>query len=229
MQVEPAFPEVQRLTNLGESGTPTGVNPDPYTFYWHADGSGARIPARYTVLYAMRVPSDGGETSFVNMYAACAALSPTRRRALAGRHAIHDAVVARHFRHGTPVAPASASLRHKLGMRMRLVGRMLSPRSIRHPVIRVHEETGRSSLYLGDHAWRVTRCWWPAGVRLVNELNTFATTHAEWTYTHTWQVGDLVIWDNRCLLHRASAYDSAGQERDMLRAVVSGLDARADT
>lgn len=225
MQVEPGFADVQRLSNLGVDGKPTGVNPDPYTLHWHADGSPARIPSRYTLFYALRVPSQGGETSFADMYAACAALSPARRRALIGRLAIHDAVLARRFRYGSPIVPAGASLRRNFSMRIRFAGRMLSPRSPRHPVIRVHEETGRSCLYLGDHAWRVTGCWWPAGARLVNELNEFATTRPEWTYTHYWRVGDLVIWDNRCLMHRGSQYDAARQERVMLRAVVDDVSA----
>ena len=108
-------------------------------------------------------------------------------------------------------------------MRISFIGRMLSRRSARHPVIRVHEETGRPSLFLGDHAWRVTGYWWPSGTRLVDEMNTFATTRPEWTYTHRWRAGDLVIWDNRCLLHRRSHHDLARNGRIMLRAVVEGV------
>ena len=222
MQVEPGMPEVQRLTNLGANGEPTGINPDPYSMQWHTDGSAARIPSRYTLLYAVHVPEEGGATSFVNMYAACAGLSPARRRALVGRLAIHEPEIARYFRHGKPIAPADASPLRGLRMRVRLVRRMLSSRTARHPVIRMHEETGRPCLFIGDHAWRVTGWWWPAGARLANALNTFATTNSEWTYTHFWQVGDLIIWDNRCLLHRGSEYDAAREERVMLRAVVNG-------
>jgi alpha-ketoglutarate-dependent taurine dioxygenase len=222
MQVEPGLSDVQRLTNLDADGVATGANPDPYSLHWHIDGSATDVPARYTLLYAVRVPSSGGETSFADMYAACAALPPVRRKALASGRAIHDNVLARRFRHGVPMARGDNSLRRRLELRMRFVRRMLSPFTPRHPVIRVHEETGRSSLYLGDHAWRIVGHWWPTGERLVDELNAFATTRADWTYTHAWHAGDLLIWDNRCLLHRGSPYDAAGEERVMLRAVVEG-------
>ena len=195
---------------------------DVYTLHWHADGSAERLPARYTSLYAVRVPSAGGETSFADMYAACAALSPEQRQAVAGRRAIHDPKLSRHFRHGRPIAPAGTSLRRSARLHIGFIRRMLSRQIARHPVIRVHEETGRSALFLGDHAWRIAGYTWPFGARLVDELNAFATTHPEWTYTHSWRAGDLVIWDNRCLLHRRSRYDPARGERIMLRAVVQG-------
>jgi alpha-ketoglutarate-dependent taurine dioxygenase len=225
MQIEPSMPDVQRLANSRADGSPTGTNPDPYSLYWHTDGSAAQIPSRYTLFYAVRVPDRGGETSFADMYAACAALSPARRAALIGRLAVHDPDIARYFRHGSPITPAGTSLRRGLEMRVRFFARVLSSRIPRHPVIRVHEDTGRPCLFLGDHAWRVTGCWWPSGTRLVDDLNTFATTHPEWTYTHSWRAGDLVIWDNRCLLHRGSEYDTTRQERVMLRAVVDGTSA----
>lgn len=222
MQVEPDMPDVQRLSNLDASGAATGANPDPYSLYWHTDGSATRIPSRFTLLYAVCVPDQGGETHFADMHAACAALAPARRRALIGRFAIHDPDISRHFRHGRLVSPAGTDLHHRWSTQFRFMVRMISPRTTRHPVICQHEETGRPCLYIGDHAWRVTRCNWRTGVRLVNELNTFATTNPDWIYTHAWRSGDLLIWDNRCLLHRGSEYDTAGQRRVILRAVVNG-------
>jgi taurine dioxygenase len=223
MQRERGMLDVQRLTNLDDNGARTGANPDPYSLYWHTDGSAAHIPSRYTLLYAIRVPARGGDTSFVNMYDACAALPPARRRRLVGRLAVHDPDVARPLHHRIPIAPADADLRTKLRMRLRFVRRMLSSRAARHPVIRIHEETGRTCLFLGDHAWRVTGSWWPAGIRLANDVNAFATSRPEWIYTHAWQPGDLVVWDNRCVLHRGSAYDTAAEDRVMLRSVVEGV------
>jgi len=220
-QFEPGVPEVQRLTNLAPNGEATGINPDPYAMQWHSDGSAAAIPARYTLLYALRPPNRGGATCFVSMYAACAALSAARRQALVGRLAVHEPEIARYFRHGRPIAPGGGSLSHRLLTRLRFVRRMLSSRTVRHPVLRMHEETGRACLFIGDHAWRVTGSWWPTGMRLADELNTFATSNPEWTYTHNWQPGDLIIWDNRCLLHRASEYDAAREVRVMLRVVVN--------
>jgi alpha-ketoglutarate-dependent taurine dioxygenase len=209
---------------LREAGTcdveRKGIVPDPYATKWHTDGTTGRAPVRFTLLYALRVPSDGGETEFADMYAACAALSPAHRQALAERVAVHDTDVARHLRHGAPVARPGMSVRGKFRKRVEFVRRLFSPQAARHPVIRVHEETGRAALFLGDHAWRVTGYWWPVGMRLVDELNAFATSRPEWIYKHSWRAGDLLIWDNRCLLHRAPAYDTDARERIMLRAVV---------
>lgn len=220
-QAEPGMPEVQRLSNLDADGIPSGVYPDPYSLYWHTDGSSTRIPSRFTLLYAVRIPNHGGETHFADMYAACAALTPAQRQALVGRFAIHDTDVARHVHHGRPIAPGGLTRRRRLAMRLRVVVGMLSPWTTRHPVICLHEETGRPCLLIGDSAWRITGYRWSTGARLIDELNAFATTNSQRTYTHRWRAGDLLIWDNRCLLHRGSKYDTS-QPRVMLRAVVNG-------
>ena len=220
MQIVPGLPEVQCLGNLGTDGRPTGRNPDPDSLQWHSDGSATRIPARYTLLYGLRIPREGGETIFADMYAACAALSPAERRALVGRRALHDPQVARWIRRGAPIAASGGILRRAL-MHIRFAARLLASPT-RHPVIRVHEETGRECLFVGDHAWRISGLPWRTGARRVEELNAFVTAHPEWTYTHTWRAGDLLLWDNRCLLHRGSEYDVSHEARVMLRAVVLG-------
>jgi alpha-ketoglutarate-dependent taurine dioxygenase len=220
MQIVPGLPDIQCLRNLDAGGRPTGRNPDPDSLRWHSDGSATRVPARYTLLYGDRIPRAGGETVFADMYAACAALSPAERRELIGRRAVHDPEVARWIRHGSSIAAADGELRQVL-RRLRLLARMIAS-PIRHPVIRVHEETGRECLFLGDHAWRITGLRWRDGVRRVNELNDFVTAHPEWTYTHSWQADDLLVWDNRCLLHRGTEYDVSHDARVMLRVVVVG-------
>lgn len=221
LQAEPGMPDVQRLSNLGADDIPTGVNPDPYSLFWHADGLSARIPSRFTLLYAVRIPTHGGETHFADMYSACEALTPALRQALVGRFAIHDTDVARHCRHRRPMASGGLSRRRCLAIRLRVIVGMLSPWTTRHPVICLHEETGRPCLSIGDSAWRVTGYHCSTGVRLINEVNRFATSNSQRTYTHCWRAGDLLIWDNRCLLHRGSEYDTS-QPRVMLRAVVNG-------
>jgi taurine dioxygenase len=191
----PGYPDIQELTNAA-----TGRHPDPDSLRWHTDGSALAKPPRFTLLYAVQVPDSGGETSFADMYAACAALPRQRQRALARRQALHDVNASR-----TPT--------------QRLSSRRASRRaSVRHPVIRRHEESGRASLYLGDHAWRIEGPF-SRSRRLADDLNRFATSRDEWIYTHAWQPGDLLVWDNRCLLHRGTPHDS-GQARVMLRAVV---------
>lgn len=222
MRRELGLSDVQRLSNVSEDGVPSGTHPDPYSLHWHADGTATPIPSRFTLLYAQSIPQRGGETHFADMYAACAAMDPEQRRKLLGRKAIHDPELARHFRYGGRTAPDNLRLRDRFRMRLRFIGRLLSPYTTRHPVICVHEETGKACLFVGDHAWRVTGCRWATGMRLIEELNAFATTNPRWIFTHSWRVGDLLIWDNRCLLHRGSEYDTSRERRVMLRAVVNG-------
>jgi len=219
MQRVPGLSDVQCLTNVGPDGRRTGLNPDPESLHWHSDGSAARTPARYTLLYAVRVPRSGGETVFADAAAACAALSSAARRELIGRHAAHDPEVARWVRRGTMVA--SSRVGDRVWIQVRLLVRLLVP-PVRHPVIRVNEDTERESLFVGDHAWRMLGMPWRAGRRRVDELTAFVTSHPEWMYRHAWQAGDLLIWDNRDILHRASDFDAADQTRVMLRAVTTG-------
>lgn len=222
MRREPGLFDVQRLSNVGEDGAPSGTHPDPYSLHWHADGTATPIPSRFTLLYAESIPQRGGETHFADMYAPCAAMAPEQRRKLLGRTAIHDPELARYFRYGAHSAPANFSQRVRLRMGLRFICRLFSRHTTRHPVICVHEDSGKACLFVGDHAWRVTGCRWSAGMRLIEELNAFATTNSSWIFTHSWQVGDLLIWDNRCLLHRGSEYDTSSERRVMLRAVVNG-------
>lgn len=219
-QAEPGMPDVHRLSNLDANDMPSGVYPDPYSLYWHTDGSSTRIPSRFTLLYAVRIPNHGGETYFADMYAACEALTPALRHALASRYAIHATDVARFFRHALKATPRELT-RKRIVLLLRVLAGMFSPWTTRHPIICLHEETGRPCLYIGDNAWRATEYRWSAGTRLIEELNAFASSDSMRIYTHRWRAGDLLIWDNRCLLHRGSEYDTS-QPRVMLRAVVNG-------
>ncbi len=156
------------------------------------------------------------------MYGACEGLDPDLRQTLINRRAIHDTDVSRHCRHGSlPMAAGGWRQWRHLTRRLRVAMRMLSPTKTCHPLICLHEETGRAFLYVGDSAWRVTGSPWSSGARLIDELNRLATSNPQRTYVHHWEVGDLLIWDNRCLLHRGSGYDTS-QSRVMLRAVVNG-------
>jgi alpha-ketoglutarate-dependent taurine dioxygenase len=91
-----------------------------------------------------------------------------------------------------------------------------------HPVVRTHPETGRKCLYLGDHAESIVGMPYAAGRALIEELNALAI-HADLVYEHRWQRGELIVWDNRCLLHRAVAnYAMTQYRRVMHRNVVKG-------
>jgi taurine dioxygenase len=87
--------------------------------------------------------------------------------------------------------------------------------------VRTHPETGRKCLYLGDHAEYIVDMPYDEGRALIEELNALAV-HADLTYEHRWKARELLIWDNRCVLHRATAYDVASQPRVIRRATVLG-------
>ena len=90
-----------------------------------------------------------------------------------------------------------------------------------HPVVRTHPDTGRKCLYLGDHAESIVDMSYDEGRALIDELNLLAV-HPDLTYEHKWKVGQMIVWDNRCLMHRATAYDAATQGRVIRRCTVLG-------
>ena len=89
------------------------------------------------------------------------------------------------------------------------------------PIVRTHPETGRKCIYLGDHAEYIVGMLYATGRALIEELNSLAV-HADLTYEHHWRPGQLLVWDNRCLMHRATAYDAATQGRVIRRCTVLG-------
>lgn len=199
-------PEIYYLSNLDEHGQPSGKHPDKGTVHWHTDGSWARRTGQATLLYAERVPSQGGETRFISMYDAYEALDDATRQHLAPLHAIHNLDFSRTRRHGEdPMTDEQKRAKPPVD----------------HPIVRTHPETGRKCLFLGDHAWCVQGMAVEAGRQLIEDLNT-SIIEPELVYTHMWLPGDLVVWDNRCMLHKAEPYDTARQARVMRRCTVVG-------
>jgi alpha-ketoglutarate-dependent taurine dioxygenase len=94
-----------------------------------------------------------------------------------------------------------------------------------HPVVRTHPETGRKCLFLGDHAEYIVGMDYAEGRALIEELNRLAV-HPDLTYPHRWSSGQLLVWDNRCLLHRATYYDPAIERRVIRRCTVLGEEPR---
>ncbi|MGH6898609.1 MAG: TauD/TfdA dioxygenase family protein [Geminicoccaceae bacterium] len=199
-------PEIYDLSNLGADGRPTGRHPDRGTVHWHTDGSWARRTGQATLLYAIEVPTTGGETRFASMYDAYDALDDATRRRLAPLRAVHSLDFSRTRRHGEdPMTEAQKKARPPVD----------------HPIIRIHPETGRNCVFLGDHAWYVQGMPLEEGRRLIEDLNA-GVIDPERVYTHCWRRGDLVVWDNRCMLHKAEPYDVARQARVMRRCTVVG-------
>lgn len=171
-------------------------------FLWHTDSSFKKTPAKYSLLHAHTVVSEGGETEFVDMRAAYEAL-PAKMKARI------DDLVAEHsvFASRAKIGFTDFSDEER---------RTLPP--VRRSIVRIHPGSGRKTLYLASHASHVIGWPVPEGRLLLHELIEHAT-RPRFVYAHKWSVGDLVIWDNRCTMHRARPYP-AGERRDMRRATI---------
>lgn len=200
------FPELYRLSNLDDNGRPTGKHPDKGTLAWHTDGSWSRVTGQATIIYGEVVPRTGGETHFCDMYGAYERLSADWKARLSGLRAVHNLDFSRNRRHGEdPMTEAQKRERPPVD----------------HPIVRTHPETGRKCVYLGDHAQSIVGLPYDEGRALIEELNAMII-HADLTYEHRWTPGELLLWDNRCVLHKATAFDEAREGRVVRRCTVLG-------
>ena len=200
------FPELYRLSNLDANGNPDGKHPDRGTLYWHTDGSWRRVTGQATIIYGEIVPSHGGETHFCDMIGAYERLSDDWKRRIAGMRAVHNLDFSRTRRHGVDLMTEAQK-------------REAPP--VEHPVVRRHPDTGRTCLYLGDHAESIVGRPYDEGRALIEELNALAV-HRDLTYEHRWQPGELLVWDNRSVMHRATEYDPSTERRVVRRCTVLG-------
>jgi alpha-ketoglutarate-dependent 2,4-dichlorophenoxyacetate dioxygenase len=170
---------------------------------WHTDSSFKHIPAKCSLLSARELPSSGGETEFADLRAAWDALPERRKRELEGLVVEHSI-----FRSRSQIGFADFNDE---------IYRQLPP--VPQALVRHHPASSRTSLYLASHASHIVG--WPVeqGRGLIEELIAFAT-QPQFVYQHHWTVGDLVIWDNRCTMHRGRPYDDS-QRRVLHRATVS--------
>jgi taurine dioxygenase len=200
------YPELYRLSNLDRNGKPSGHHPDKGTLAWHTDGSWQRVTGQATIIYGEVTPESGGETHFCDMYGAYERLSPSWKKRIADLRAVHNLDFSRNRRHGED--PLTE------------VQRLAKP-PVDHPIVRTHPETGRQCLFLGDHAEYVQGMPYDEGRALIEELNALAV-HADLIYEHRWMARELLVWDNRCVMHRATPYDAATQGRVIRRCTVLG-------
>lgn len=201
------YPEIYILSNIAPGGKDKPTGGDKVARFWHSDTSFKRIPATATILYALEVPSEGGNTEFADMYAAYEALSEREKQRLQDLRAVHDLEVS-HNR--VPQPPLTEQQKQE------------AP-PVAHPVVRVHPETGRRALYMGwAHTSHIEDMDPSEGKALVDSLCEFATQR-QFVYSHEWRVGDVVIWDNRCTMHRGTPYDDS-ERRMMWRTTIKGTD-----
>lgn len=170
---------------------------------WHSDSSFKRVPARFSLLSARHIPSEGGETQFADMRAAWDALPERMKARLEGLICEHTQLFSR-----AKIAFTDWSEEERVKMA-----------SVPQVLVRTHPGSHRKSLFLSSHAGRIRGMEEPEARVLLMDLMEHATQR-EFVYTHRWTVGDLVMWDNRCTMHRAREYDDE-QVRDMHRTTVS--------
>ena len=205
-------PEITILSNLDASGQPVERNDalGSQEVVWHSDNSYIDTPPAGSTLYALEIPADGsGDTSFSNQYLAYEELDDEIKQAIKGRRAKHDA-----SRNSAGVLRPGLSLPTALD---EVPGPM-------HPLVRVHPVTGKPALYLGR------RRQWPSqfigdtsteeSERLLDHLWAKATRPAL-AWTHHWQIGDMLVWDNRCTMHYREPVNST-QRRVMWRSQFEG-------
>jgi taurine dioxygenase len=180
------------MSNLHADGRPSARFSRAANYHWHTDKPYHRVPPLLTMLYAVELPPAGGDTAFANMALAYEALPAATQRRIAGSRVA--------FRPAFDDSRPGAD----------------------HPLVRTHPDTGRQSLYIGNHSTHIVGMPEAEGRALLAELLAHAT-QPRFTYTHRWRLGELVMWDNRCLLHRAvNNYETGKYRRVMHRSVVKG-------
>src|SRR5580700_8510175 len=170
---------------------------------WHTDSSFKRLPARASLLYARSIPPLGGHTEFADERAAYDALSDEMKRRLGSLVAEHSI-----FNSRARLGFTEFSDEERQGMP-----------PVSQVVVRTIPESDRKSLYLASHAGRIFEMPDQEGRALIDRLTAHATQR-QFVYTHRWRVIDLVMWDNRCTMHRGTEFDDLRFRRDVQRATV---------
>ena len=186
-------PAVMLISNIRKDGVPIGSLPDGEMMF-HSDGAYAENPYIATFLYAIEIPSRGGDTLFASLHAAAEALPAALRRRIAGRRAAH-----RYYAGTTDKASPAPSLSGEAAQ----------------PILRVHEQTGREALFVSRlMTARIEGMDEAESDALLEEL-FIHTERDAFVYRHRWTPGDLVMWDNRACNHART--DFPGGERRLLR------------
>lgn len=172
---------------------------------WHSDSSFKPVPSLCSLLSARIVPPEGGATEFASTRCAYPALPDGLKRRAKDAVAVHDFSWSR-----DQVRPGFFTEKERAEYP-----------PVRHPLVRRNPVNGREALFLGAHASHIVGLSVEDGRALLKELLEHVT-QPQFCYRHQWQEGDLIIWDNRCVLHRATPFDTTRHKRLMQRTTVSG-------
>ncbi len=171
---------------------------------WHSDSSFRPIPAKYSLLSGRVIPSWGANTEFADMRAAYDALDARTKNEVEDLVCEHSLMFSREAIGFTELTPEERA----------------AFRPVRQRLVRTHPVTGRKSLFLSAHAGTILGWTVPEARMFLRDLTEFATQE-RFVYSHTWQVGDLVVWDNRTTMHRARRFDHS-EVRDVRRTTIGG-------
>ena len=180
-------PEMNVISNIREQGVPIGGLGDGEAI-WHADMTYVEKPPKGAMLYALEVPPSGGDTYWASMYLAYETLPGELKARIAGRRAVHDATYNSAGERRKGAAPGA-----------------------RHPLVLTHPESGRPALFLGRRRNGCIEGLDPHESEALLDRLWAHATQPRFTFRQQWRVGDVVLWDNRCTLHRRDAFDPAAR------------------
>jgi taurine dioxygenase len=194
------LPGIMMISNIRENGEPIGALPDGEMMFHH-DMIHAEVPSKATLLYAVEIPSKGGNTLFASGYAAYETLDPAIRSRLEDKKALH------HYNYG--------SVQKGDGKGTEAYGECV------HPVFRTHDDTRRKAVYVNRlMTVKVLDIPEDESDRLLDAVFDHSE-RKEFVYEHEWRLGDLLLWDNRCSTHARTDFPST-ERRLMLRTTVKG-------
>ena len=195
--------DLSPISNVRNDGSIRDANDDDIVkslrgnMEWHHDSTYMPIQAKGAVFTAHKVPSKGGETGWADMRSAYEGLSQTMKDKIDNLSAYHSYEWSQkeRFGHKDPTISEFNSY-----------GFDIDPKPLR-PLVKTHAETGKKCLTIGRHINKIPGMTDQEAQNLARELEEYACSNQEWVYHHAWEVGDAVIWDNRCLMHQASMWD----------------------
>ena len=208
--IHPDHPEILVFSNIKVDGEFIGQSPARTGEGWHSDYFYMREPANGSMLGAEQAPPTGGETWFANMYMAYDKLSEATKRQIDGLQTTYSQVKSYTLLDSTRAALSKEEKQHVP--------------DVTHPLVRTHPETGRKALFAGMRGSlgsKVDGMNEDESVAFLEDLRVFATQQ-QFTYKHQWRPGDVVLWDNRCTMHRATLFDDSLGSRLCYRTTLAG-------
>lgn len=198
------IPLIHIVSNMDEHDIPRQSIAGRNSVHWHSDKSYRLKPSHATFLYSLEVPAEGGATQFANTLKAFEALPEERQQALSNLKVVHSWPDSKLRATGKPATDEEIA----------------SWPPMPQPLARTHPPSGRKALFIGQHASWIEGQE-TGGRGLIEELEAWCTQD-RFVYNHQWRVGDMLMWDNRCLIHRAAPYDGDKYRRLMHRTVTQG-------